>query len=94
MLLAFSGVCTSNIRRRFTTASFLNYLQHERHDLFRDQLVSEWVRRKANTYDFYSLRYVFAGGEAPASHAETMERAFGIRILEGYGTTEASPAWP
>ena len=49
--------------------------------------------RFAHPYDFYSMRYIFTGAEKlKESTRKVYSERYGVRVFEGYGATETSPA--
>ena len=48
--------------------------------------------RFAHPYDFYAVRYIFAGAEKLKDETRRVySEKYGVRVLEGYGATETSP---
>lgn len=69
----------------------VSYLQNTTVLLSTNTFLNLYARR-AHTYDFRSLRYLFAAAEkVQEATAVTWMQRYGVRILEGYGATECSP---
>lgn len=65
---------------------------HEPTFMFGTDTFLSGYARVADSYDFRSIRAIFAGAEPVKDATRALyANRFGVRILEGYGTTETSP---
>jgi acyl-[acyl-carrier-protein]-phospholipid O-acyltransferase/long-chain-fatty-acid--[acyl-carrier-protein] ligase len=56
-----------------------------------DTFLRGWAKY-AHAYDFYAMRYIFAGAERVQDDTKRLfAERFGVRVFEGYGTTETAP---
>lgn len=95
MLLIIRAGSSIVMMDRFTMESFFSAIEREKITyisavprLFMGMIFYE----KASKYDVRSLNLCVTGGSPmPADFLPVFENKFGIRLLEGYGLTEASP---
>ncbi|MGM0604960.1 MAG: class I adenylate-forming enzyme family protein [Halobacteriota archaeon] len=61
--------------------------------MFIPTMVVDMLEHGTDGYDLSALQYVGVGGSPmPKERIETVEDAFGVTLLEGYGMTETTPA--
>jgi long-chain acyl-CoA synthetase len=86
---------TAHYRPRFSPTGTLEVIREQRVSVFitiASMFGALAGMKNATRADFASLTHAVSGGEPlPDAVSELFEQRFGVRILEGYGMTEASP---